>query len=86
MANIAPLSNPLGRLHGLHGVSFTPGDGGRDVGLSLQEVEATCPEATFTDKDGTQKVDLAKIVPLLVEAVNTLCRRVQRLEAAAASA
>lgn len=85
--NVAPISDPLRRATSLCGVTFDDPTGkGRDVGLVPDEVESVYPAAVKLAADGSKTVDLAKLVPLLLGAVNTLHERVRRLEAASSAA
>jgi len=85
MDTVAPLSDPLRRVEGLRGLTFEhrewQGTRRRDIGLAVSDVEAVCPEAIVV-KDGQRIVDLARLVPLLVEAVKTLRGRLHQLEVA----
>ena len=53
----------------------------REVGLLAQEVQAVVPEVIGTNNDGTLAVDYAKLVSVLIGAVQGLQARVAALEA-----
>ena len=59
-------------------------DGQQDVGVIAQEVARELPEAVETDRRGYMGVAYHKLVPVLIEAVKSLQRRVTVLESAAA--
>jgi hypothetical protein len=59
-------------------------DGQQDVGVIAQEVARELPEAVETDRRGYMGVAYHKLVPVLIEAVKSLQRRVTVLESAVA--
>jgi len=82
--NIRPVHNYETILSHLEGVRFNWRDSGKpDIGLIAQDVSDVLPEAVQTDSDGFLQVAYMKVIPVLVEAVKTLQRRVEVLEARA---
>ena len=83
--NISTLSNSLGIVLKLRGVSFQWKDENREkekqLGFIAQEVEQVIPEIVKTDENGIKSVGYANIVPVLVEAIKELTARVTELEA-----
>ena len=90
--NFEPLTNATARLQNLQAYRFnwkTSPDAAKIDGFIAHEVQAVVPEAVFGDKDAVdengdvlpQGVDMAKLVPLLVAAVQELSARVAALEA-----
>lgn len=71
-------------LEGLHGSRFrwrsAPQE---DIGLIAQDVQAVLPEAVEAGSTGQLMVHYYKVIPVLVEAIKGLERRVAELEAAA---
>jgi hypothetical protein len=82
--NIVNIANPLAKLNVLNGVTFEWNERaektGADVGLIAQEVEQVLPEIVNTRDNGTKAIRYEKVVPLLVEAIKELQKRVERLE------
>ena len=89
--NIARIANPLEKLRQLggYGYDWTPDYLAKypkeiklglvkphDVGVIAQQVLAQLPEAVNTRPDGTLAVNYEKLVPLLIEAILELDRRV----------
>jgi hypothetical protein len=76
--NISAIQSPLQKLMLLNGVeyemkkeafpknNFMPG---RQIGLLAQNVEQVFPEAVSENADGYKGVDYARLVPLLIEAM-----------------
>ena len=56
---------------------------GRKVGVLAQEIEEIVPEVVRTSADGLKCVAYAELVPVLIEAIKTLSKRVAALELAA---
>ncbi len=86
--NIETLPSGLEAILGLRGVMFDWKTGeypdmnfanGRQIGFIAQEVEKVLPELVTTDSKGYKSVAYANVVPVLVEAVKTLNRKVERL-------
>ena len=92
--DIHPMENALSKVMNISGVNFNWKDktiqdrGGedgyfvkkRDVGIIAQEVEKVLPEVVSTRKDGTLAVRYEGLVPLLIEAIKDLEKKVRRLE------
>ena len=53
---------------------------GKDVGLIAQEVEKVLPEVVVRRPDGIMAISYEKVVPLLVESIKELTKRVEELE------
>jgi hypothetical protein len=83
--NIEPIQNSLDKVNKLNGVLFDwnekaeekYGKVGREAGVIAQEVEAVLPEVVTTRDDGTKAVRYEKLVPLLIEAIKELNRKVE---------
>jgi hypothetical protein len=83
--NIEPIQNSLDKVNKLNGVLFDwnekaeekYGKVGREAGVIAQEVEAVLPEVVTTREDGTKAVRYEKLVPLLIEAIKELNRKVE---------
>lgn len=82
--NVVNITNPLAKVNAINGVTFEWNElsdkQGADVGLIAQEVEQVLPEIVTTREDGTKALRYEKVVPLLVEAIKELQRKVERLE------
>jgi hypothetical protein len=87
--NVATLDNALDTILHLRGVTFdwkrdTPGMNfteGRQIGFLAQEVEQILPELVTTDSRGYKSVAYANVVPVLVEAIKTLKKDYQAIQA-----
>ena len=81
---VATISNALGLVNNLRGVSFKRIDSGnRGIGVIAQELAAVVPEAVQVNDDGLLSVDYGNLVGVLIEAVKELSGKVERLEARA---
>jgi len=87
--NATPLTGALNDINELNPVSFTwKHDGSAGRGFIAHELQAVAPEAVSGDKDAVdangniiaQQVDVSKLVPLLVAAVQELSAKVAALE------
>jgi len=88
--NIKPIENALCKVSDISGNTFDwkpldadgvkniHGNRGRDVGVIAQEIEAILPEAVKTRENGYKAVDYEKIVPLLIEAIKELIKKVDK--------
>jgi hypothetical protein len=77
---IETLENSSWAIGQLRGVRFEWRDtGARDIGFIAQEIVEIIPEAVIT-RAGELYVSYDKVVPLLVESVKTLMKRIDRLE------
>lgn len=83
--HITLIPSALDKLSQLAGVSFTwrPGTekaGQKDIGVIAQDVQKVAPEAVHTDDKGYLSVDYAKLVPLLINAVNEQQKEIDDLK------
>ena len=71
--NFVNLVDSLDKIRHINGVKFYWKDSGLpDVGFVAQEVQDVFPEVVMTGSDGFLKVDYARVVVLLLEAVKTM--------------
>lgn len=82
---VAEITDPLALLVQLRGVRFewdAAHGGGRDTGMIAGEVAAAVPEAVGFAADGVtpERVDLSRLVPLLVESTKALLDRAETTE------
>jgi hypothetical protein len=71
--NFVNLQDSLDKIRHINGVKFDWKDSGLpDVGFVAQEVQDVFPEVVMTGSDGFLKVDYARVVVLLLEAVKTM--------------
>jgi hypothetical protein len=86
--NIRPIESALFKVQQINGVTFDwneksskiQQDKGHDVGLIAQEVEMVLPEVVVLRPDGIKAIAYEKVVPLLVESIKELTKRVEDLE------
>jgi hypothetical protein len=86
--NIRPIESALFKVQQINGVTFDWNDKsselqqqkGHDVGLIAQEVEKVLPEVVEIREDGIMAIQYEKVVPLLVESIKELTKRVEELE------
>lgn len=82
--NVKVIINALDKVDKLNGVEFDwnakSEKTGHDVGLLAQEVNEVLPEVVTTREDGTLAIKYEKVVPLLVEAIKELKKKVDVLE------
>ncbi len=79
--NIELISNPESILSSLRGVRFQwKGSDDQDIGLIAQDVQTVLPEAISEDSTSGLHVSYDKIIPVLVEGIKHLSRRVEELE------
>jgi len=86
--NIRPIESALFKVQQINGVTFDwneksskiQQDKGHDVGLIAQEVEQVLPEVVVLRPDGIKAIQYEKVVPLLVESIKELTKRVEELE------
>lgn len=80
--NVAPLSYGLADVLRLAPVTFRWKDarmgGQRELGLIAQDVREVVPEVVGRNADGMQSLDYAKLVPVLVRAIQELNERLAR--------
>lgn len=92
--NIKPLNNCLPLLVKLKTYSYSFKNKGastrsaasntqsREYGLIAQDVEKVLPNLVITDSNGVKLLNYTELVPMLINAVQTLTKRVEALEAA----
>lgn len=51
-----------------------------EIGLLAQELEAVLPNLVFTDEDGKKLVDYVSLIPVLIDAVQTLQKEIDELK------
>lgn len=73
-SDVAPLTGALSTLCQLEGVRYTMG-GQKEIGFLAQQVLTVVPEAVRSTGDGYLGVDYSKLVPLLVEGIKELAKR-----------
>ena len=85
--NITPIKDALVKVNQLSGNTFKWKDcatyNGDDVGVIAQEVQEVIPSAVKERYDGYLKVDYSRIVPLLLESIKELSKKVEILESKA---
>lgn len=93
--NITNLSNGLSIINKLRPVSYNyAGNEGRkgvlnqytgynaEIGLIAQDLEGVLPNLVFTDEEGHKLVNYIALIPVLIEAVQTLQKEIDELKAA----
>ena len=83
--NITNIHKPLAKIDKIGGYKFTWNDKqdtylGKDVGVLAQEIEAIMPEVVTTRKNGYKAVKYEKIVPLLIEGIKELNKKIEDIE------
>lgn len=79
--NISTLTNAGDMLKQIRGVSFNwKKDGSHDIGVIAQEVYTVVPEAIVSTNNNMLTVAYNKIIPLLIESIKDLQKRVETLE------
>ena len=83
--NIKIIDNALSKVNLLRGVEFDWNSNqstytGHDVGVVAQDVERVVPEIVNTRENGYKAVKYEKIVPVLIEAIKELSKKVTLLE------
>ena len=84
--NITPIENPLEKILTISGNTFnwnaeSDWEGKADTGLIAQEIEGLgLPGVAEIRGDGIHGVHYEKVIPLLVEAVKELTKRIEGLE------
>lgn len=78
--NVQPITNALEKLEQITGVSFDwkpeSGHHGHDYGVIAQEIEKILPEVVATRDSGYKAVKYEKIIPLLIEAIKELSKKI----------
>lgn len=79
--NISTIENPLEKIDKINGVQFDWKENyihsGHDVGIIAQEVEQILPEAVTTRNDGIKAVRYEKLIPLLIECIKDLKKKIK---------
>ena len=85
--NILNIPDALEKVESLNGVTFDfkegmapEGRSGRQVGMIAQEVMEVLPDVVRQDNDGFYGMEYDRVVPLLVEAIKDLSKKVKELE------
>ncbi len=83
--NITYIHRPIDKINRIGGYKFTWNDKqetylGKDVGVLAQEVEAIMPELVTTRENGYKAVKYEKIVPLLIEGIKELDKKIKDIE------
>jgi len=83
--NIQPIENPLEKMDKIGGYTFDWNEKqdaykGHDVGVIAQEIEEILPELVTTRGTGYKAVKYEKIVPLLIESIKELQKKVEHIE------
>jgi len=83
--DIYPIQEPLDKVNKIGGYTFEWNGRqqihkGKDVGVLAQEVEEILPEVVVTRGDGYKAVNYEKIVPLLIESIKELKKKVEDIE------
>ena len=83
--NITPIENPLEKIDKIGGYTFDWNEKqdsykGHDIGVIAQEIEEVLPELVTTRDTGYKAVKYDKIVPLLIESIKELQKKVKDIE------
>lgn len=79
--DVQTLTGALSKINEMRGVSFTSKkDGQRYIGLIAQELQQVYPELVTEGEDGYLYVAYANLVGALIEAINELTVRIEKLE------
>ncbi len=83
--NITYIHRPIDKINRIGGYKFTWNDKqetylGKDVGVLAQEVEAIMPELVTTRENGYKAVKYDKLVPLLIEGIKELDKKIKDIE------
>ena len=83
--NITYIHKPIDKINKIGGYKFTWNDKqdtylGKDVGVLAQEIEAIMPEVVTTRATGYKAVKYEKIVPLLIEGIKELDKKIKDIE------
>jgi hypothetical protein len=78
--NINELNDALSTIQAMRGVTYNKiGSSKEEIGVIAQEIEAIAPQLVNEDHEGTKSVAYAHIVPLLIEAIKDLNKKVETL-------
>jgi hypothetical protein len=83
--NITYIHKPIDKINKIGGYKFTWNNKqdtylGKDVGVLAQEIEAVLPEVVTTRATGYKAVKYEKIVPLLIEGIKELDKKIKHIE------
>ena len=83
--NITYIHRPIDKINRIGGYKFTWNNNqdtylGKDVGVIAQEIEAVLPEIVTTRATGYKAVKYEKIVPLLIEGIKELDKKIKDIE------
>ena len=84
--NIQPITNALGKVNKLKGVTFDWKESNtllnvkKDIGFIAQDVQEVLPNLVRENEDGKLSLRDKGIVPILVEAIKELEARIKELE------
>ena len=83
--NITHIHKPIDKINKIGGYKFTWNNKqdtylGKDVGVLAQEIEAIMPEVVTTRATGYKAVKYEKIVPLLIEGIKELNKKIEDIE------
>ena len=83
--NISYIHRPIDKINKIGGYKFTWNDKqdaylGKDIGVLAQEIEAVLPEIVTTRGSGYKAVKYEKIVPLLIEGIKELDKKIKDIE------
>ena len=83
--NITPITEPLWKLNQIGGYTFDWNDKqdtyeGHDVGVVAQEIHKVLPEVVAERSNGYLGVKYEKIVPLLIESIKELNKKIEDIE------
>ena len=85
LIEIQPIENPLEKLNKIGGYTFIWNDKqstykGKDVGVVAQEIQSVLPEIVAGRANGYLGVKYEKIVPLLIESIKELNKKIKHIE------
>jgi len=85
--NIKVIESPLEKINKIKGVTFNWNHEyseklktKNDIGVIAQDVEQVLPETVITRESGIKAVNYDKLIPLLIESVKELSRKIDNLE------
>jgi len=83
--DIKPIENPLEKMEKIGGYTFVWNDKqsvykGNDIGVVAQEIQSVLPEIVASRANGYLGVKYEKIVPLLIESIKELNKKIEHIE------
>jgi len=82
--NLTVIKDSLDKIAGINGYEFDwnvkSEYEGHDIGVVAQEVEAVIPEVVRTNIRGYKTIRYEKIVPVLIEAIKELHKKIEHIE------